>query len=52
MRGFRARFGDDLDAGRIRAVVDRVLPFAQAADAHRALQASDHFGKIVLSPDS
>ena len=48
---FRARFGADLEAGRVRPVVDRVLPFAQAGDAHRLLQASDHFGKVVLSPD-
>jgi putative PIG3 family NAD(P)H quinone oxidoreductase len=48
---FRARFGADLEAGRIRPVIDRVLPFSQAADAHRLLQASDHFGKVVLTPD-
>jgi len=50
VRGFLARFGDDLAAGRIRAVVDRVLPLARAGDAHRALKASEHFGKIVLTP--
>jgi putative PIG3 family NAD(P)H quinone oxidoreductase len=48
---FRARFGADLEAGRIRPVIDRVLRFSQAADAHRLLQASDHFGKVVLAPD-
>ena len=48
---FRARFGADLEAGRIRPVVDRVLRFSQAGDAHRLLQASDHFGKVVLAPD-
>jgi putative PIG3 family NAD(P)H quinone oxidoreductase len=47
---FRARFGADLAAGRIRPVVDRVLPFARAADAHRLLQASEHFCKVVLTP--
>jgi putative PIG3 family NAD(P)H quinone oxidoreductase len=50
VRGFLARFGDDLAAGRIRAVVDRVLPLAQAAEAHRTMKASEHFGKIVLTP--
>ena len=34
--------------GRIRPIVDRVLPLAQAAEAHRAMKASEHFGKIVL----
>lgn len=50
VRGFVARFGDDLAAGRIRAIVDRVLPLERAGDAHRALKASEHFGKIVLTP--
>jgi tumor protein p53-inducible protein 3 len=44
---FLARFGDDLRAGRIRPVIDRVFPLAEAAAAHRALK-EDHFGKIVL----
>jgi putative PIG3 family NAD(P)H quinone oxidoreductase len=46
--GFVRRFGADLEAGRIRPVVDRVLPLAEAAAAHRAMKASEHFGKIVL----
>lgn len=45
---FLARFGDDLRAGRIRPVIDRVFPLERAADAHRAMR-GDHFGKIVLS---
>ena len=46
--GFRTRFGFDLEAGRLRPVVDRVLPLARAAEAHRLLEASEHFGKVVL----
>jgi NADPH:quinone reductase-like Zn-dependent oxidoreductase len=46
--GLRARFGADLESGRLRPVVDRVLPLEQAADAHRLLEASEHFGKVVL----
>jgi tumor protein p53-inducible protein 3 len=45
--GFIARFGEDLRAGRIKPVIDRVFPLEQAAEAHRAM-AGDHFGKIVL----
>lgn len=46
--GFLARFGEDLEAGRIRPVIDKVLPLEQAAKAHRLMAASEHFGKIVL----
>ena len=45
---FVARFGDALNAGRIKPVIDRVLPLEQAAEAHRIVQASTHFGKVVL----
>ena len=44
---FLARFGEDLEAGRIKPVIDRVLPLEDVAGAHRAMKA-DHFGKIVL----
>jgi NADPH:quinone reductase-like Zn-dependent oxidoreductase len=36
--------------GRLVPVVDRVLPLAEAAAAHRALEAREVFGKIVLVP--
>jgi len=29
-------------------VIDRVLPLEEVAAAHRAVQASEHFGKVVL----
>jgi putative PIG3 family NAD(P)H quinone oxidoreductase len=37
-----------VEAGEIRPVVDRVLPLEQVAQAHEALEASEHVGKIVL----
>jgi putative PIG3 family NAD(P)H quinone oxidoreductase len=43
-----ARFGPDLESGRIRPVIDRVLPMAEAPEAHRIMKASSHFGKILL----
>ncbi len=48
VRGFLDRFGQSIDSGAIRPIVDRVLPLEQAGEAHRAMKASEHFGKIVL----
>jgi NADPH2:quinone reductase len=36
------------ESGALRPVVDRVLPLARAADAHRLMQNGDSFGKLVL----
>lgn len=46
---FVARFGAALGDGRLRPVVDRVVRLEDAPAAHRAMKASEHFGKIVLS---
>ncbi len=45
---FLERFGDALQSGAIRPIVDRVLPLEQAQAAHDVLEASEHFGKVVL----
>jgi len=45
---FVARFGSAIEAGRIKPTLYKVLPLADAATAHRLMQASEHFGKIVL----
>lgn len=37
-----------VQAGRLRPVVDRVVPMEQVREAHRALEAREAFGKIVL----
>jgi tumor protein p53-inducible protein 3 len=49
VNAFLERFGADLAAGRIRPVIHAVLPLERAEEAHRMMEASDHFGKIVLS---
>lgn len=38
-----------VEDGSVRPVVDRVLPMREAAEAHRAVEASDHVGKVVLA---
>jgi NADPH:quinone reductase-like Zn-dependent oxidoreductase len=37
-------------AGKIRAVVDRVLPLSEARTAHELLESRGQFGKVVLVP--
>ncbi len=39
-------------AGRLRPVVDSVLPLSRVAEAHRRLEAREVFGKIVLLPEA
>lgn len=36
-------------SGRVRPVVDRVLPLDQVAEAHRVVAASEHMGKVLLT---
>lgn len=37
-----------LGEGKLRPVIDRVYPFAQAVDAFRRLASGDHMGKVVV----
>ena len=48
-RALRDRVWPLLEAGRIKPVIHRVFPAAQAADAHALMESSAHVGKIVLS---
>jgi putative PIG3 family NAD(P)H quinone oxidoreductase len=40
-----------LAGGQVRPVIDRRIPLADAAEAHRALESGDHIGKILLVRD-
>jgi putative PIG3 family NAD(P)H quinone oxidoreductase len=38
-----------IEAGRIKPIIHKTFPLARAVDAHRALEAGDHIGKVVLT---
>ena len=37
-----------IEAGKVRPVIDRTFPLAEAAAAHRLMESSTHIGKILL----
>ncbi len=39
-----------LEAGKLKPIVDSVLPLADVGEAHRRLEAREVFGKLVLTP--
>jgi NADPH2:quinone reductase len=40
-----------LAAGLVRPIIDKTYPLAEAAEAHRRMEASLHVGKIILTVD-
>jgi NADPH2:quinone reductase len=41
-----------LGSGKVRPIIHATFPLAQASDAHRMMESSQHIGKIVLSDAS
>jgi len=48
VRGVRDEVWPLIEAGRLRPVIDTVVPMADAAQAHRLVDASSHVGKVLL----
>jgi NADPH2:quinone reductase len=48
-RKLREKIWPLIEAGKIRPEVYKTFPLAQAADAHRLMESSQHIGKIVLT---
>lgn len=49
VRAIEARALPLLNSGKVRPLIDSTFPLAQAADAHRRMETSQHIGKIVLT---
>jgi putative PIG3 family NAD(P)H quinone oxidoreductase len=50
-RRFREHWLGAFETGVLQPIVDRVFPLEEAAEAHRYMETSAKFGKIVLSMD-
>ena len=37
-------------SGELRAVVDRVFPLSEAAEAHHYIESRQAFGRVILRP--
>jgi len=48
VRSFERDVMPQFAAARIVPLIHRVYPLEQAAEAHRVMEASEHFGKLVL----
>jgi len=47
LRKLKAKVWPLLEAGKIQVIVDQVFPLAEAADAHRRIEAGEHIGKVI-----
>jgi len=47
--GVREHVWPLIEAGQVRPVIDRVLPLAEAPQAHRLMETGAHVGKILLA---
>ena len=42
------RFFNVLERGVVKPIIHKTFPLAQAAEAHRLMEASTHIGKLIL----
>ncbi len=48
-RSLREKVWPLLESGAVKPVIFKTFPFAQASDAHRLMESSEHIGKIMLA---
>ncbi|WP_406039749.1 NAD(P)H-quinone oxidoreductase [Micromonospora sp. NBC_00898] len=49
VRGVREQVWPLVESGAVRPIVDRRVPMADVAEAHRLVETSDHLGKVLLT---
>ncbi|GIJ30109.1 NAD(P)H quinone oxidoreductase [Micromonospora qiuiae] len=49
VQGVRDQVWPLIEAGRIRPVIDRLLPITEAPAAHRLVESNEHIGKVLLT---
>ena len=47
--GLRRQVWPWLESGRVKPVIYKVFPAAEAAEAHRLMESNQHIGKLVLT---
>ena len=47
-RAYIFKITEHFEIGLLKPVVDKVFPLEEAQEAHRYLEESRHFGKVVL----
>jgi putative PIG3 family NAD(P)H quinone oxidoreductase len=47
-QNLRERVWPLLESGKIKVVIDRIVPLERASEAHRAMEEGQHMGKILL----
>jgi NADPH:quinone reductase len=48
-RNLREKIWPLIEAGKIKPEIYKTFKLAQAADAHRLMESSEHIGKLVLT---
>jgi putative PIG3 family NAD(P)H quinone oxidoreductase len=48
VKGVREQIWPLVEQGKIRPIIDRRFPMAEAAEAHALVETNDHFGKVLL----
>jgi NADPH:quinone reductase-like Zn-dependent oxidoreductase len=43
------KVGPEIEAGKVKVIVDTILPLTEASKAYQILESNTHFGKILLT---